>query len=218
MNSFKGFDKEINNFLFELQFCNTVEKQKENLVKYKKYITSPLNLLYLDLLEVLSQFDIDFETKPARCISTPYTDRRFSPAVPLKEYMYLRFRQTNKKSDIPGLYFDMGSDAYGYGLKVYKPTSGGMDLMRRKIADNIRLFSRLIDELTEKGFKVTGEKYKKDRFPEIEECTAKELLNMKTFGISKCKEVNEAVYSPKLAAELTTAFLDLKEFIELLYV
>ena len=97
---FKGFHKSTDKFLFELQFCNTIQKQSENLVQYKKYITEPIHLLYFDLLDIVNQFDVDFETKPARCISTPYTDRRFSPTVPLKEYMYLRFRQAKKKTDM----------------------------------------------------------------------------------------------------------------------
>lgn len=215
MKQFKGFHRDTNNFLFELQFCNTIDKQRENLVKYKEYITEPLNLLYLDLLDTVSRFKLHFEIKPARCISTPYTDRRFSSNAPLKEYMYLRFRQANKKTDVPGLYFDMGSDSYGFGLKIYKPTSKGMDLLREKISDNSELFSKLIDELTDKGFKISGETYKKDHFPELDACAAKNILNMKVFCVSKYKSVDETVYGEKLAAELTNAFIDLKEFIEL---
>lgn len=213
---FKGFDKETNNFLFELQFCNTNERQSENLVKYKKYITTPINLLYFDLLEVVNQFNIDFETKPARCISTPYTDRRFSPNVPLKEYMYLRFRQANRKTNILGLYFDMGSEAYGYGLKIYKPSSREMDLLREKISENYKLFSKLTDDLILKGFEITGEKYKKDHFTHIPDCSAKKLLNMKCFSVSKTKSVNDSVYTQELKTELSNAFMDLKEFVELL--
>lgn len=215
-SNFQGFDKETNNFLFELRFCNTIDKQSENLVKYKKYITEPLNLLYLDLLDVINQFDIDFETKPARCISNPYTDRRFSPNVPLKEYMYLRFRQANKKTNIIGLYFDMGSEAYGYGLKIYKPSSNEMDLFREKISENYKLCSKLIDDLILKGFEITGEKYKKDHFPDIPDCSAKKLLNMKCFSVSKTKLVNESVYTQELKTELSNAFIDLKKIIELL--
>lgn len=215
-NNFRGFDKNTNRFLFELQFCNTIEKQNENLVKYKKYITEPINLLYFDLLETVDLFDFEFETKPARCISTPYTDRRFSPTVPLKEYMYLRFRQAAEKTDKIGLYFDMGSECYGYGLKIYKPTAKGMDLVREKIGGSIKLVSELVDELMDKGFEIHGDKYKKDHFPETAECSAKELMNMKCFGISKTKPVNDSVYSEELAEELKTAFLDLKEFTELL--
>lgn len=216
MNNFKGFSRETNKFLFELQFCNTIDKQSENLIKYKEYISEPINLLFLDLLETVSSFQVDFETKPARCISTPYTDRRFSPNVPLKEYMYLRFRQANRKTDMLGLYFDMGSEAYGYGLKIYKPTAKGMDLLREKIRNNTELCSKLIDELVDQGFEVCGEKYKKDHFPDISECSAKEILNRKAFHISKCKSVDDIVYSEKLGAELSNAFLNLKEFIELL--
>ncbi|MDE6124900.1 MAG: DUF2461 family protein [Eubacterium sp.] len=216
MKQFKGFDKETNKFLFELQFCNTIEKQGENLVKYKKYITEPINMMYLDLLDTISRFDIDFETKPARCISTPYTDRRFSPTVPLKEYMYLRFRQANRKTDMFGLYFDMGCEAYGFGMKIYKATSKSMDLLREKISNNAECFSKLIDELVDKGFEICGEKYKKDHFPNLPECSAKELLNRKTFSISKCKSADENVYTERLETELSAAFLDLKQFIELL--
>lgn len=215
-NHFSGFNRETNNFLFKLQFSNTIEKQDENLIKYKEYISKPLHLLYFDLLDTISQFNVDFETKPARCISTPYTDRRFSPAAPFKEYMYLRFRQANKKTDKIGLYFDMGSEAYGYGLKIYKPTAKGMELLREKICLNIDKFSDLIEELLCKGFKIDGGKYKKDHYPDLKQCTAKEVLNMKSFSISKYKEVNENVYNENLKTELSNAFLDLKAFIELL--
>lgn len=216
MSNFKGFDKNANHFLFELQFCNTIQKQNENLVKYKEYITKPINLLYLDLLDVISKFDFDFETKPERCISTPYTDRRFSPAVPLKEYMYLRFRQAKKKTDIIGLYFDMGSECYGYGLQIYKPTAKGMNLLREKIVANLKLFSKIIDELTEKGFEIKGQSYKKDHYPELAECSAKNVLNMNAFSLSKCKPIGEIVYSEKLKMELESAFFDLKELMEIL--
>lgn len=215
-DKFNGFNKETNNFLFELQFCNTNDRQSENLVRYKEYITTPINLLYLDLLDVINEFHFDFETKPARCISTPYTDRRFSPNVPLKEYMYLRFRQANRKANILGLYFDMGSEAYGYGLKIYKPSSSEMDLLREKISKNVKLYSKLIEELLSKGFEITGEKYKKDHFPQIPDSSAKELLNRKSFSICKTKSVNENVYTQELKMELSNAFIDLKELVELL--
>lgn len=213
---FEGFHRKTNDFLFELQFCNTVEKTNENLVRYKEYITVPMHLLYFDLLAAIDQFDINFETKPARCISSPYTDRRFSPTAPLKTYMYLRFRQANKTTDMLGLYFDMGSEAYGYGLKIYKPTAQGMEMLRERISKNSKAVSKHLDELADKGFAITGEPYKKDHYPDIKACSAKELLNRKSFSISKSKCVNESVYGKDLAVELSNAFLDLKEFAELL--
>ena len=202
--------------MFSLQFCNTVDKQSENLAKYKTLITEPMNLLYLDLLCATDSFNIDFETRPARCIASPFRDRRFSPTAPLKEYTYLRFRKAGTKTNRIGLFFDMGSEAYGYGFKIYKPTAEGMDIFRKKIAVNYERFSELADNLINKGFEITGERYKKDHFPNIPKCLAKELLNRKCFEIAKTKPVGKSVFSNALARELFDAFLDLREFIQLL--
>ena len=138
-------------------------------------------------------FDIEFETKPARCIASPFTDRRFSPSVPLKEYTYLRFRKAGAKADKIGLYFDMGREAYGYGFKIYKPTASGMDSLRKKIYGEHKRFSELTAELLEKGFDITGESYKIDHYPKIPESPAKKLLNSKCFGISKTKPIGANV-------------------------
>ena len=110
----------------------------------------------------------------------------------------------------------MGCECYGYGLKIYKPTSKGMDLLREKIFRDAEKFSALFDELKEKGFDISGEKYKKDHFPQLADCSAKNILNMKSFSVSKSKPVDETVYSENLKTELESVFLDLKELVELL--
>lgn len=216
MGNFNGFNREVNLFLFQLQFCNSVEKQSENIVKYKEYITNPANELYLDLLEIVGNFNVNFDLKPAKCISTPYTDRRFSPLIPLKEYMYVRFRQSYKKKDMLGLYFDMGCDMYGYGLKIYKPTAAGLDNIRAKLIKNTELSSAMLKNLSDYGFSVRGRKYKTDHFPYICEGALKNLLNMSSFELAISKSVNENVYSNLLFSEISNAFVALKPFIEFL--
>lgn len=67
-----------------------------------------------------------------------------------------------------------------------------------------------------KGFEITGEKYKKDHFPDIPDCFAKELLNRKFFSISKTKLINDSVYTQELKTELSNAFMDLRKLVELL--
>lgn len=215
-NSFTGFPHEMLDFLFELKFSNTIEKQAENLVKYKRLISEPLGLLYKSLLDTISRLDLPLDTKPSRCISSPYTDRRFSPTVPLKEYMYLRFKQYGKITDIPGLYFDMGIEYYGYGIRIYKQTSGGMKKLREKITENLEKYSALLNQIPAAGFKVIGEKYKKDHYPEIPECVAKEILNRSGFYIEKAMPVGESVFSSALADELSGGFIKLSPVFKLL--
>lgn len=213
---FNGFQKEFVDFLVQLSFENTIEKQAENLKSYKKFISSPLNELYNDLLPVACEINPAFETKPARCISTPYTDRRFSPNTPLKEYMYLRFKQSGKSKDIVGLYFDMGADMYSYGLRVYKQTSGGFQNIKNNIIDNQNEFLDELNIILNNGYEIIGDKYKKDHYPDINNELLNDFLNRKSFYICKERRLNDDVFTPKLADEISQGFLQLKNFVNLI--
>lgn len=213
---FNGFQKEFVDFLIQLSFENTIEKQAENLKSYKKIISSPLNELYNDLLPVACEINPAFETKPSRCISTPYTDRRFSPNTPLKEYMYLRFKQSGKSKDIVGLYFDMGADMYSYGLRVYKQTSGGFQNIKNNIIDNQNEFLDELNIILNNGYEIIGDKYKKDHYPDINNELLNDFLNRKSFYICKERSLNDDVFTPKLANEISQGFLQLKNFVNLI--
>lgn len=211
-----GFQKDFVDFLIQLSFENTIEKQAENLKSYKKFISSPLNELYNDLLPVACEINPAFETEPARCISTPYTDRRFSPNTPLKEYMYLRFKQSGKSKDIVGLYFDMGADMYSYGLRVYKQTSGGFQNIKNNIIDNQNEFLDELNIILNNGYEIIGDKYKKDHYPDINNELLNDFLNRKSFYICKERSLNDDVFTPKLANEISQGFLQLKNFVNLI--
>lgn len=211
-DSFTGFSPEMPDFLFGLRFENTVDRQADNLIRYKKLISEPLFLLYESLLGTVSKISYLLEAKPSRCVSSPYTDRRFSPNVPLKEYMYIRFKQYGKESDIPGFYFDMGADFYGYGIRIYKQTFDGSERFRLKITGDPDKYFPVINAVSSAGFTAVGESYKKDRYPDIPGCFAKDILNKRRFYIEKTTPVGENVFSSALAAEISDGFIKLKEF------
>lgn len=218
MQKFNGFEKEFADYLMNLSFNNTVEKQSDNLICYKKYITLPLNQLYSELAPVVCEIYPGFETKPSRCISTPYTDRRFSPTVPLKEYMYLRFKQCSKSKDIVGLYFDMGADMYSYGLRVYKQTSNGFQKIKDNAIRNEKIYEIELKNILECGYQIVGEKYKKDRYPEIKSEILNDFLNRKTFYICKDNKLNNKVFTDELANEIIEGFYQLRDFVNLIAV
>lgn len=215
-NRFNGFPKETLDFLFNLKFNNTIFNEKENLIQYQNLITRPLRRLYDELIPAVLQISPRFDTKPSRCISTPYTDRRFSPSVPLKEYMYIRFKYADLSDNIPGFYFDMGCEHYSYGLRIYRQTIKGMDGIREKISNRPEKFSDSLNRLADKGFSVIGESYKKDKIPEMSDCAAKSLYNRKSFYIGKNAEINKNVFSHMLAEEIKEGFLAVSEILNLI--
>ncbi len=215
MEEFQGFSMEVFDLWLKICFGNETRPEviKE---KYKAYITEPLTKLYDKLLPSVRNISDDFDLTPHRCISSPYTDMRFSRGQKYKDYMYLRFKQRGKEKDVYGLYFDMGSEFYSYGFRIYKQTSEGMQIVREKILDNTEYFSGLIDAIVEQGFEIYGDDYKKDRFPDLAYSNAKKLLNKKNFYIGKRVKLNSKVFSAELADEIMGGFFCVGEMYKFL--
>ena len=207
---FSGFSKEFVDFLYSLKINNTVEKLPENKLVYKQLVTEPLTQLFDALVPIALSISETIITRPAKCISTMYSDMRFSRAAPLKEYMYIRFREPTRERDILGLYFDMGMEHYSYGIRIYKQTSAGMEKIRNGILSNERLCMQELDNLAKLNMMIRGEKYAKDRFPDIENTALKQLLNCKGFYIGRDCPIGDAVYSDEILREISDAYLGLK--------
>ncbi|HZK71236.1 MAG TPA: DUF2461 family protein [Clostridia bacterium] len=216
MSEFKGFEHEMQDFLFELQFNNTMENLPQNKIRYKSLISEPLHLLYNEIHTVATSINSSIETKPSRCISGMYNDMRFSRGTPLKTYMYLRFREMNGDTDMLGLYFDMGLEGYSYGIRIYKQTSAGMAAIREKVLKNQIEFSKSLLEIKKSGVKIIGQSYKKDHYPDIKNKKLNSFLNLRSFYICFDKTINENVFCNKLADEIASGLIKLKEFYTLL--
>ena len=208
---FHGFPRELPEFLFSLQFNNTVEGLPETKPMYKRLITEPLLQLFYALEPAALSVSDTLVTKPSRCVSTMYTDMRFSKTAPLKEYMYIRFREPNCQQDILGLYFDMGREHYSYGIRIYKQTSAGMERIRRGIIDNQHAFTKALQGLNVLEMTVKGDKYAKDRYADINNPAIRELLNHRNFYIGRDRPINEGIFNSELAKEISSAFIGLKD-------
>lgn len=215
METFQGFSTEV--FKLWLEIYSGNESSVEDIgEKYKIHITQPLMKLYNKILPSLQLISNDFDLAPSRCLSSPYMDMRFSRGQKYKNYIYLRFRQWGKEKNICGLYFDMGSEYYSYGLRIYKQTSEGMRIVNEKILNNIEHFSRLIDLVEEHGFEIYGENYKRDHFPNLMNSNVKKILNKKNFYIGKKVKLNKSVFSANLADEVIDGFFCVSEIYKLL--
>jgi len=214
-NNFEGFPREFTDFLYGLRYANTQNLLAENKVVYKQLISEPLLLLFFDLTEAALDVSETLITKPSRCVSSMYNDMRFSKATPLKEYMYIRFREPFRSDNILGLYFDMGCTHYSYGIRIYKQTSAGMDLIRKSVLANREAFTRELSVLEDSGMEIIGHNYAKDRYLGETE-VLKELLNKRNFCIPRELPIGESVFNGKLQDEIAHEFKKLKGIYALL--
>ncbi len=213
---FHGFPKELIPFWLELPLNNTIEALPENKRWYDEVVGKPLRELFDAVVPVVSGICPELEVKPSRCISSPYTDRRFSHDTPLKEYVYLRFRLLNCDTDVIGFYFDMGLSHYGYGLRVYNSTAEGIQSLKEKLFERFTDAEKALNNAEKQGFKSVDQLYKKDHFPTLPDGIVKGFFNRKSFCLEKTMSVGEAVFSQALADELSEGFMELKPVFELI--
>ena len=207
---FNGFPEEFINFLLSLQFLNTTELLPENKISYKKMISEPLASLHSQLTPAALEVSESIITKPSKCISTMYNDMRFSKGAPLKDYMYLRFREPFSEKDALELYFDMGYTHYSYGIRIYKQTSPGMEKIRTAILKNQKAFLAELKKLSDSDIVIYGANFAKDRYPDISNEMIKSLLNKKNFYIGREHDISPVVHCSDLADEIADAYQALR--------
>jgi len=213
---FDGFPREFPDFLLSLRYINTLELLPGNKVRYRELITGPLTELFYGLAPLALSVSGTLETKPSKCVSTMYTDMRFSRETPLKEYMYIRFREQPRERDVLGLYFDMGRESYSCGIRIYGQTSAGMDRIRNAALARSVDFARELERADALGMVIFGERFKKDHFPGVDDRGGrgdrllKDFLNMRNFHIGRDRAVGESVFGPGLMDEIAEIFCGAK--------
>ena len=204
--SFEGFSKEAVQFLYDLRFCNTYEREAENAARFKELLTAPLTDLYNALLPWAEDADAGLETRRARCVSSPYRDRRFSPPSPLREYVYLRFLLETRETEVPGLFFGMGPDDWVIGLRFYHCTTRGTTRVRDEVRRDPEPFSNALRTAAGAGYLPCGSMYKADHAPGLSDGPLKLLLNSRDIELYRLFPLSGAIFGPELPGEIEEGF------------
>ena len=215
MGEFQGFPRSLPAFWVALRLHNTVTDQPDMIEAYRRNVTEPLTRLHGDLAGEVARLAPGLCTRPSRCISTPFADRRFSQ-VPFKEYLYLRFRQEGPSRDVPGLFFDMGAQTYACGLRIDTQTAGGLARLRQRAPARLDDLQAALEALDAAGFAVIGERYKRDPCPELPDSRAKDLLCRRGFHIARERPVGPVIHTPALAGWIADSFALAAPLIDLL--
>ena len=205
-NTFEGFPREVPRFWFDLKLNNTYEKQAENIGPYKALLTEPLTRLYEAMLPWVDAADAGLETRRARCVSSPYRDRRFAPPEPLREYVYLRFVYAARDTEVPGLFFGMGGDCWVVGLRFYHYTTKGVARIRDAVRAEPDTFSEALGTAADAGYLPCGNLYKTDHAPERPDGPLKLLLNSRDIELYRLFPLEGAVFGPELVGAIESGF------------
>ena len=87
--------------------------------------------------------------------------------------------------------------------------------MRERLLRHGETVSAALQALLANGYKIIGEDYKKDHFPDVES-SIKMILNKKSFYIGKKVDINASVYTKEFAGEIAECFRQMSDIFCLL--
>ncbi|MBO5448432.1 MAG: DUF2461 domain-containing protein [Ruminococcus sp.] len=202
-----SFTEKAPAFLFENYTRNDKEWFKANRETYENELLKPFAELISFLAPTLKSIDREIICDPGK-VSRIYRDARFAKGGPI-------FRQSlwcsicRKKEPFvskPEFYFYISPDGFGWGCGYYRTPRNVMESMRKLISGGdktakaaLRAYSR------QDRFSLTGEMYKRDRFPDRSD-KLKEWLNRKSVCLCYDGEDPELLFSEELAQYISDDF------------
>lgn len=207
---FTGFSPETLTFLTNLAHNNNKSWFDAHKPEYQQHLLEPLQGLVTALRECMLKIDPFFDVSPAvnRTISRIYRDTRFAKdKSPYKTTMWITFKRPNKNwQDAPAYFFEIGPDAYRYGMGFYSASKTTMDTFRATIDDRPQVFLQAIAFYTQQtGLVVEGDLYKK-RVPSAHPPEIQEWYQRKNLYVVCNREPDALLFSEELSAELSAAF------------
>jgi len=170
MGRFNGFSRNTIAYLTNLRSNNNKHWFESHRDDYRRCLLEPFQNLLLDLNEIMSAIDPDFEFSPQinRTISRIYRDTRFSrDKSPYKTVMWLTFKRPGREwTDSPVYFFELGISQYRYGMGYYRASRSTMDRFRVKIDNSRNEFLKLVSSFEKQDiFSAGGEQYKRPLNP-----------------------------------------------------
>lgn len=208
-------------FLTENKMHDNSAWFREHKPEFQRLVTAPMTELVEALAPVMHEIDplIVCEAKVGKCLSRIYRDTRFSKdKSTFRDVMWLVFtRDRRQKLDLPGFVFEFSPRGFMYGCGFYQAERQTLELIRSRIISGSQLFWDADAAVKNSVFELSGDKYKRARFPEYSP-EQREWLERKSVGAWCSSRDYDLLFSPDIAQKLSEDFAQLKPVYELLTV
>lgn len=206
--AFKGFPKEMFDFLRKLKKNNNREWFQKNKNRYQEFVVTPMCAFITAIAPKLQQTSACFvaDARPhGGSMFRIYRDTRFSnDKRPYKDNVGCQFRHTaGKDAHAPGYYVHLEPGKVFFGGGIWQPPNPVLEKIRFAIIDNPVSWSRIIQDKAFKKFfgGVQGDGLKKP--PRGYSADHKFIEDLKRKSFFAMREGDEALAkSPKFLKEI----------------
>ena len=168
MQVFDGFPFGMEEFFMMIRFNNNAVFFEEHRSLFERDVKAPLYALAEALAPSVLAVDPSLETRPSRVVSRIRRDTRFShDKSPYRDHMWIGWRpvrtaDSERKQQIPGLYFSVSLSGWDVGVGYYEATPATMKAFRARMLAAPSSFRTIIKEPAfADSFTLHGEEYKR---------------------------------------------------------
>ena len=165
------FSKKTLDFLLENRLNDSKVWYQEHKEDYKQYVAEPFSEFITALQPTINEIDSEIICNPKR-FSRLYRDARFSKGGSIfRENVWCSFeRRSEQFESLPSFYFDVSPSGFEYGCGYYMASTATMSALRNLILKNDKAFRSAINAYeSQNTFQLSGDLYKKNRYPEQSE-------------------------------------------------
>lgn len=207
LQTFNGFEPDTFRFFLELGFSNEKAFFDANRERCRRVVQQPARALANELIPTALEMNPEFDTRMNVLVSRMNRDTRFSKnKLPYRDHAWIGFKPgAMRTSEAFCVYFEVEPGGYGYGMGMYDANPALMKPFRARVIANPNKLLALSQPLLERGFTLSGEMFKRDRYPDAAQ-EIKPYVNRK--GISWCffsKDI-EKTFSREIFVETQAAF------------
>lgn len=211
------FTPEALDFLVENQFHDSRSWYHEHKNVFKEKVIAPFVELIDGLQSAFNAIDGRIQCDPRR-ISRLYRDaRRCRGKSTFRDCLWTTFRPTSDNDySVPCFYFEFSPRGFDFGCGYYNMSTDSRDVLRELILSGHPAFIAALEAYeAQNAFKLYGELYKRNHFPDQPENIC-DWLNRKKIGMSAESQDFELFFSDHLTEFVGEQFSSLKPFWELL--
>lgn len=215
---FTGFTPATIQFFRDLAENNYKPWFDANKTVYEKELVQPFKALVTALSPAMYAIDSRFELRPHKVLSRIYRDIRFSKdKSPYKTCLWMTFqRQVSEWENFPGFFMELSAEGYRYGMGLYSAKKQVMDHFREKVEADPDYFRSVTETLlTERGFVVEGEEYKRTLPNDLGEYF-QPWMQRKSVWLMKARPVGKELFSEDFRIQLEDDFMAMKDLYDFL--
>ncbi len=215
---FKGFPREMIEFMLQIRLNNNKEFMGAHRAEYEKTMKQPYYQLIEALTPIALRIDPEMEVRPHKVLSRIFRDTRFSKdKSPYRDHHWLAFRHAGESKDTAVmLWFEIRMDYISWGLGYWGENRSAMNIFRRRLISHPQDWMSLLNTIKGTGLVIEGEKYKRMVPPAGIPPPLDSYYPMRSLYISRNNAPYDTIFTPNLVDIVTKDYELLAPFYRLL--